>query len=308
MPLLIKTQAVVEMSSEEIVKQILDFVYEKGRLPKHGEPGFEDVINAAVKTFGSLENALRIAGLLTQAVETRRTRGSRRPSPKRAQALKSSYSQYSRDYFLTLLNLKRRNHHGSPAPDGTPSWWERRSNKQYTCSSCKEIIEKGKRYIGRKKLHPGMRGIYGYRGTYATDYYHITCLLRSEKTQTEKRIRNTRFKIGSIEKEILDYEEQITSNKGQINVRQKRVQQVREDYELASSWKKVGKWFVSHYTSWSRNREIRRLEKEITYIQNVEIPERDTKIANLKRKINSLSKRSSELETRLQELRAFQLK
>lgn len=296
------------MSSEEIVQQILEFVYEKGRLPKYDEPGFEDVINAVVKTFGSLENALRIAGLLTQAVGTTRTRGPRQPSPRRAPALKSPYSQYPRDYFLTLLNLKRGPHRGSRAPDGTPSWWERRANKQYICSSCRKIIEKGERYIGRKKLHPGMRGIYGHKGTYATDCYHIICLLRSAKTQTEERIRNTRFEIGSIEKEILDYEEQIASNKEQINVCQKKVQQVREDYELASSWKKVGKWFSSHYTSWSRNREIRRLEKEITYIENIEIPERETRIAGLKRKISSLSQRSSELETRLQELRAFQLK
>jgi hypothetical protein len=58
-----KKRVDVEVSSEEIVQQILEFVYEKGRLPKHDEPGFEDMINAAIKTFGSLEDALRIAGV-----------------------------------------------------------------------------------------------------------------------------------------------------------------------------------------------------------------------------------------------------
>jgi len=291
------------MSSEEIVQQLLNFVYETGRLPKLGEPGLEELIAAAVKAFGSLENALRVAGLLTNDQGTTHLRQPRKSSVIQGSKLKRSFSAYPQDYFLNLLNLDRSQPPGSPAPDGTPKWWERRAKTQYTCSACQEAIEKGERYIGRRKLHPGMRGIYGYRGTYCTDYYHIICLLRSAKTQIEESIENCGSEIDGIQREISEYRKEASSKKDRIETCRDTIQQAKEDYEHAHGlWRRVGKWFGSSYTSWSRNREISRLREEIGCIENREIPDRQNKIASLTARINNLKNRLSKIEGRMQEL------
>ena len=208
---------------------------------------------------------------------------------------------YPKEYFLNLLNLKRTTYY-SPAPDGTPTWWERRANRQYTCAVCRRIIKKGEKYIGRKKLKPGMRGPYGYRGTYITDYYHIVCLLKGAQTEIEEKIGDAHSEISRLKNEITDFEGDTRLKREQIENCKTLILKAKEDYESASSWRKFGKWFSHHYTSWSKNREISRLVKEITHIENMEIPERETRITDLRGRISNLESRLSEVETRIQEL------
>ena len=290
------------MSSEDIILRLIKFVSETGRLPEPDEPGLENLLNAANKHFGSLENALKIAGLLTSnAKNTHRVR--RQPSVVHAQTSKTAtWSAYPKDYFLNLLNLTRTSHYGSPAPDGTPTWWERRANAEYQCSTCNQTIEKGERYLARRKLRPGMRGIYGYRGTYSTDYYHIVCLLRKAKAEIEKNITAANSEINGIKGQIADFTKEISLKRVQIGECQSLIQQVKEDYAQRDFWEKVRKWFGSRYTMWSKNREISRLEGEIAHMQNEEIPERETRISQLRRRINDLERKLNEIDPRIQEI------
>jgi len=291
------------MSSEDTILGLIKFVSETGRLPKTDEPGLENLIDSAKKQFGSLENALRYAGLLTPTVKTARTVRPRQLSITHARAPKTStWSKYPKDYFLNLLNLKRTSRYNSHVPDGNSTWWERRANMQYQCSTCKRIIEKSEKYIGRRKLRPGRRGIYGYRGTYITDYYHIVCLLENAKAEIEKNIRNSFSEINGIEKEITDFNEEMSLKKAQVEDCRTIIRQVREDYERGGFWRKIGKWFGFRYTLWSKNSEISRLEKEMVFIGNREIPERKTQIASLKGRINNLKHRLNEIDTRIHEL------
>jgi len=80
------------------------------------------------------------------------------------------------------------------------------------------------------------------------------------------------------------------------------IRQVREDYERGGFWRKIGKWLGFRYTLWSKNNEISRLEKEIAYIENREIPERETQITSLKGRINNLKHRLNEIDPRIHEL------
>jgi transcription initiation factor TFIIIB Brf1 subunit/transcription initiation factor TFIIB len=54
------------MSLEGLIRELQDFTVNKGRLPKANEPEIEKVIELAAREFGSLDNALRIAGLLPE--------------------------------------------------------------------------------------------------------------------------------------------------------------------------------------------------------------------------------------------------
>ena len=291
------------MSSEGTIFKLIKFVSETGRLPRTDEPDLKDLIDLANQHFGSLENALRMAGLLTPNARIARRVRARQHSPTRAQASKpSTWSTYPKDYFLNLLDLQRKSHSGSPTPIGTPQWWERRANMQYTCSTCKRIIEKGEKYIGYKKLHPGMRGIYGYRGTYATNYYHIFCLLKKAKSEVETNIRGSHSEIDSVEKAIVDSTEEVSRKRAQVEERRTIIRQAREDYVRRTLWGRVGKWFGFRYISWSKGREILQLEKEIAYIENREVPERKTRINRLTGRIENLQQQLNEIDKRLQEL------
>lgn len=288
-----------KMQSEDIVQQLLEFVSNNGRLPEHNEPGYENLIQEAVKTFGTLENALRVAGLLNSAqlLPTRNTK-SANAKPKAARLV----SQYSQDYFLELLELKRPQHYG-PAPDGTPTWWERKANSAYGCSACKQSIEKGDRYLGRKKLHPGQRGAYGYRGTYVTDYYHIVCLLKDVRTEVNVDIQRCTIGINSNHREIDSLKIEVSSRIGQIDNCRKIILQTEEELQRTRGvFEKVGKWFRNKYTSWSKNREIGRLRDRVSIIENVEIPKRQGNIADLSRKKADLQLRLNQLDDKIREL------
>ncbi len=297
------------MQSEEIVNQLLEFVSETGRLPKSDEPGLKPLIEAAVDTFGSLENALRVAGLLTSdSARAKSITPGRLRRNLTAPASKSKRPRwpYPQEYFLVLLQLRQTQHHGSPTPSGTPTWWERRANNQYVCSSCRKTIEKGETYIGQKKLRPGQRGIYGYRGTYSTDCYHITCLLKSTKARIEENIESASSEIDSIHKEIGEFQRETSIKRDRIETCRGTIRQAKEDYEKAHGLlAKAGKWFETNYTLWSRNREISGLDRGISYIENREIPDRQNRIANLMARINSLQHRLNEIQARIQELVSF---
>lgn len=195
---------------------------------------------------------------------------------------------YPKEYFLNLLNLKRARSYYSPAPDGTPTWWERRANRQYTCSACRKPIEKGERYIGHKELKPGMRGPYGYRGTYITDYYHIDCRLESSQAQIEEKIRNAHSRISGLKGEIPTLRDKTHSKRLQIENCKTLTHRARRDYQDASLWRKIDKWISYHYLSWSKAGEISQLEKQITHIEHREIPDREAEISELKKKIGKL--------------------
>jgi hypothetical protein len=52
-------------SRDEVLRRIQEFARESGRPPRRNEPGFQRVVSAAEKKFGSWQYALRIAGLQT---------------------------------------------------------------------------------------------------------------------------------------------------------------------------------------------------------------------------------------------------
>lgn len=216
--------------------------------------------------------------------------------------LKHPTTSYPKEYFLNLLNLQRTTKAFSPAPDGTPTWWERKAGKQYTCSTCRRAIKKGERYIGRRKLTPGQRGIYGYRGTYTNDYHHIPCLLKEARAGIQKNMQNMQSEMGELEREIVDYRETASSKESHIMGLHNLIGKEREDYEQKSSWARIFGWFNHHYSSWSKKRQISHLEKEIDIIKDKEIPNRETQITDLKARIGRSESWLNEIETRLREL------
>ena len=209
---------------------------------------------------------------------------------------------YPKGYFLELLNLKRVSSSYYRAPNGTPNWWERRANRQYTCSSCRKLIKKGARYIGSRKLRPGMRGPYGYRGTYIKENYHIVCLLRDAQAKIKGNIRNSDSEMSRLAGEITSLRNEVHLRRQQIKNCETLTQQARKNYEDTSFWRRFGKWVSYKYTSWSKGREISRLEREISEIEDREIPRRETRIANLDKRVSNLDARLSEIKGRIQEL------
>lgn len=209
---------------------------------------------------------------------------------------------YPKEYFLKFLNLERATSYYYRSPDGTPTWWERRANKQYLCSDCRKLIAKGDRYIGCRKLRPGMRGPYGYRGTYITEYYHIVCLLKEAQAEVEGNIENSNSEISRLREEIASFRDEAASRRQQIENCETLRQTTRKDYEDTSIWRKLDKWVSYRYTSWSKGREVSRLEKEIAEIEDREIPRRETGIVDLNERISSLQARLGKIQKRIKEL------
>jgi len=207
---------------------------------------------------------------------------------------------YPKGFFLNLLKLKHTTYYPR-SPDGTPTWLERKANRQYTCSTCKKIIQKGQRYIRRKKLMPGMRGPYGYRGTYVTDHYHIDCLLKLTKSEIEGKISIALSEISMLKNEISAFKNEMRLKAEQIEAYKALIQESRKEYEK-SFWKKFFKWVSYHSISRSKNREILRLEKDRSHLRNAEIPERETRIIDLKKRISNLKSWSSEIQKRIREI------
>jgi hypothetical protein len=292
--------SVSKVQSEEIIQQLLEFVSQNGRLPKEDEPDNLALISAAITTFGSLENALRMAGLLTDSngiafgVPEKSNRGKR-------SELAILRSRYPPEYFLNLLGLNREKNYG-PATGGVPTWWERRANSNYVCSNCEELIQKGERYIGMKQLHPGRKGPYGYRGTYSTHYYHIVCLLKNARTDVNNGIHECTNEINANQREIDDFKIEISSKMEEIDNCCRAISQTQEELRGArSALDKTGKWFRNKYVSWSKNREIKRSRDRISIIQDVEIPERKSNIGDLSKQEKSLRLRLNQLDDKIQE-------
>lgn len=209
---------------------------------------------------------------------------------------------YPNDYFLNLLNLKPQASPYFRASDGTPDWWERRANKPYICSTCRKSIEKGERYIGRRKLIPGMRGPYGHRGSYVTDCYHVVCLLKNARGQVSDDIEDARLEIKRLETEIACFKEEIPMKEQGIKACKSETRRAKEQCDRASRWRKLDRWVGFHLTSWTRGMEISRLENEIAKIENKEIPEREAQIGSLNDDLNRLSERMQIIEARMKEL------
>jgi len=190
-------------------------------------------------------------------------------------------------YFLEMLKLKCPPSY-SPAPDGTPTWWERRARKQYSCSVCRKMVSKGERYIGRKNLSPGRRGPYGYKGTYMTDYYHIVCLLEVAQTKAENKIQNASSEIGELRNQIASFKDTKSQKKKQVEYCEMAKQRAKREYEDSDSWRRLVRWVGYKYTLWSKNRESQGLEREVIYIENREIPVRENRINELEGRINNL--------------------
>ena len=262
------------MSSEGVVQQLLEFVANNGKIPGPDEPGLEQLIQESVKIFGSLENALRVAGLISETSQPtpqpRRKKESSKTTKQTARP-KNILQSYPKEYFLRLLKLRR---HKSkyPAPEGTPKWWERKAGKNYICSSCSKSIQKTERYIGRKTLSPGRKGIYGYRGTYHTHYFHIICLLREARKDAKKGIESLGLEIESLERGIVGLRNEISTKTSEIRTYERTREQKKEDYRRSSVFGKIGKWLQCKYSVRTINREIRRLQKRIDQIGNQLIP------------------------------------
>ena len=293
------------MNSEEIVQHLLEFVANTGKIPELDEPGLEKLIQEAIRTFGSLENALRVAGLISENSQPLpQPRKKRRFSKIQKQTARpqNKFRSYHKEYFLDLLELKR-GRSQYPAPEGTPKWWERKAGKEYICSSCNKSIEKTERYIARKTLTPGRKGIYGYRGTYHTYYFHIICLLKEAKDSVEERIEKLDLEIQFLEREIVDLKDEISTKTEEIETHKRTREQKKEDYRASSRFGKISKWFGCKYMIWSLNREIRRLQERIDQIENQEIPnkrrsigEKSTKKSDSQRYLGTIEADIKKLE------------
>jgi hypothetical protein len=195
--------------------------------------------------------------------------------------------RYYDGYFLELLNLKRSASY-SPAPDGTPTWWERKANKHYSCSACRNEISMGERYIGCRKLSPGMRGPYGYKGTYRTKYFHIICILSIEHDNAEKEINQASSEIGGLQNQIASLKDTSSQRKKQIKYCEIAKEKAKKEYDDSNSLRKLVKWIGYKYTFWSKNGEIQGFLREIISIENEEIPMRENSITELLGRISSL--------------------
>ena len=213
---------------------------------------------------------------------------------------------YPRGYFLKFLNLESSHNKGSMPVrvrvEGTPRWWERRANKPYKCSACNGIIDSGERYIGQKKLIPGMRGPYGHRGSYVTDFYHIICLLRSASNYVVSEIEKAKARTIGLEQEIAISKLKIADNKKRIDVCADEKYEARRNYETTRLWRKVDRWFSFQFTSIAKDREVSSLNREIAVIENRQIPERRAEIDNLQRQMETSTVRLEEIESKIQEL------
>jgi glycerophosphoryl diester phosphodiesterase len=157
------------------------------------------------------------------------------------------------------------------------------------------MISKGQRYIGCRKLSPGMHGPYGYRGTYITDCYHIVCLLKVAQTKAESEIQNASSEIRELRNQISSFKDTKSQRKKQIEYCETAKQRAKREYESSKSWRRLVEWVGHKYTSWSKNREIQSLEREIIHIENREIPVRENRINELLGRINHSRTRQTRL-------------
>lgn len=259
--------------SEDLVQQLRDFVEEKGRLPTINEPGLQPLIELAKKEFGSLENALMVSGLLTEdssfpstnEISTKKEKKSREPK------IKATLNSYAENYFLEFLGLT------------SPTWWERKSRAQYSCSICGTSIVSGDRYIGKKILHPGRRGKYGYRGTYTTDYYHILCLLETSANDIKQKIKRITADMKAVELNMEALGQENTANQQQIADCEKAIMHAKGDFLQAKNiLDKAKKWIEEKSVTISNNRKISNCKLRMTSITSIEIPQKKNQVSSLK--------------------------
>ena len=208
---------------------------------------------------------------------------------------------HPKGYFLKLLGLESKTTFYYRRPPGTPNWWERTARARYTCSICDKTIERGKRYIRCRKLKPGYPGVYGWRGTYYTYYYHIKCLLKQKEEEIKEEIGTKHSEIRKLEREIMDLEEGIVKKNKQIETHRAEIEKAREEYDKTSSWRFWRKRSIGRLIN-RHSKEISRLEAEIVNIEDEKIPARRTRITELEGKIGRLETRLREIRVEIEEL------
>lgn len=266
--------------SEHIIDDLRKFVETTGRLPTNNEePKHQLLVDLAISNFGSLENALIVAGLLTS--ENKRTTPLRKKFIKRETktTTKSPIHTYPENFFLHFLGISL-----SRYQQGAPTWWERKSRTTYRCSTCNQNIRSGDRYIAKKVLNPGQKGIYGYRGTYSIDYYHIICLLNTAVRDLENSIYLLNDQISSIFSQIHQLEVETTIKKHEAKDCENTISQSLEIYQKSDGFlDKIKKWGSLKSTTWSKKKEIAQYKNRIIEIQNNEIPSRRTQLEKLQK-------------------------
>ncbi|MFZ7136864.1 MAG: hypothetical protein ACOWW1_00370 [archaeon] len=261
------------MSSERIIQQVLDFVSEKGRLPIVDEPGLEGVMSEAIKKFGSLDTVFIMAGLINEptSFSQPKTKKRLRKNEKSFVDTKRKFRDYPKEYFLNLLNIQQHNS-GYSNCDGMPKWWEKNAGKTYSCCLCNDVIQKTERYIAQKTLTPGRKGIYGYRGTYNTSYFHIICLLKKAKEETHNEIEKLNQKIERHKKTIFNLRYEIEEKNKHIKIFRKEIENETLDFKTSSRWRKLKKAIGYKITVRKLNETILQLQKRIKDIEHIEIP------------------------------------
>lgn len=285
------------MNSEEIVQHLLKYVANTGKMPELDEPELENLMPEVIIAFGSLDSALRVAGLISDNSQQLSQKGGGRFSRIRKPTARpqNKIQSYPNEYFLNLLKLKR-GRSQYPAQEGTPKWWERRSRSKYTCLSCHGSIERNERYIGRKTLKPGQKGIYGYRGTYYTHYFHIVCLLKEKSNNVGSSIKQFNLEIGSLLAKIADLKDEISSKEAQIETQRRAIDSEKDDYEQSSGLRRIGKWFAMKYKIGSMQRRIHKMQERIDQIRNVEIIMAEKDIREKTGRRNELQRYLSRIE------------
>lgn len=233
------------------------------------------LISDANKKFGSLKNALIFAGLSIENPENSvqpQIRNKEKPtSVKKIQKPKNKFRSYPNEYFLNMLKINRYTS-GYSTREGAPKWWEKKAGKVYLCSSCRNSIQKTERYIGKKTLTPGQKGIYGHRGTYHTYYFHIVCLLKETRDNTQKQIEQIGWRIKSREENINRLKDEINVKTAEIEKNKGLIQEKDKEYQNSSRLAKIGKWVGYKLAVGNLENIITKLTQRIKTITYDEIP------------------------------------
>lgn len=193
-------------------------------------------------------------------------------------------TKYPKNYFLVFLGL--------PSSDnkfihyrrfqGHPIYWERIARKIYKCSLCGQAILKGERYIGCKRLIPGFRGIYGWRGTYVYTYYHISCLLRSEETKLKYELNGLTSQLKRLKIEC-----------NEILKKSKLLKPFKTEFKKRSSM--VGLDELTQVQTYDNNKLLKALCPEVI--------ENEAQIKSLQQQIRSINMKNNIIKEKIEFLR-----
>ncbi|WGM89794.1 MAG: hypothetical protein IAX21_04460 [Candidatus Bathyarchaeota archaeon] len=188
----------------------------------------------------------------------------------------SKVKKYPKGYYLHLLALDEVS--GYYRSEGDPKWWEKRAGKDYTCTICHRSIPKTTRYIGQQMLKPGRKGIYGYKGTYTTRYYHIICILKQKKGILQANISKLENEIQSLEQKIEDLRREISVNEVGIYKNIEIINKKRQECTEAGFFGKISKKIHLFFDERLLTNQNNKMKKIIFKIKNETIPTCELKI------------------------------